>query len=271
MLTRVVVLLLLAASPAAAQIMVRPTDPPIVTAANELWYLRGEPIQFAGDIYYPAGPEIFFDGNLMARSGHYNGVPLYVDTTLEPYSVVFVPVRRGLMQPYERRRQGDLVGTTGSRTPSFPVRIAPVPGRGVLQAPAPPTNLPLPIGAIGAYTPPGTVVLESDEPIEQVEQQPLVGPPATAANLGADTSARRGATPVVLTSALLRRPENNDGIWIEFRGEKWVTAGKAVPLQSSEFRTIGQYAGYPVFTRTAGGDLIYLPTRGGLVAPYRRK
>lgn len=267
MLTKVVVLLLLAATPAAAQIVMRPTDPPMVTAANESWYLLGEPIQFAGDVYYPAGPAIFFDGNVMARSGHYNGVPLYMDTTIEPYSVVLVPVSRGLMQPYERRRQGDLVGTTGSRTPAFPVRIAPVPGRGVLQAPSPPTQLPLPVGAIGAYTPPGTVVLESDEPIEQ----PFVGKPATAENLGADTSARSRATPVILTSALLRRPENNDGIWIEFRGEKWVTAGKAVPLQSSDFRKIGEYAGYPVFNRTTGGDLIYLPTRGGLVAPYRRR
>jgi hypothetical protein len=268
MLTKALVLVLLAATPAAAQIVMRPTDPPMVTAANESWYLLGEPIQFAGDVYYPAGAAIFFDGNVMARSGHYNGVPLYMDTTIEPYSIVLVPVSRGLMQPYERRRQGDLVGTTGSRTPSFPVRIAPVPGRGVVQAPAPPTQHPLPVGAIGAYTPePGTVVLESDEPIDR----PFVGQPATAANLGADTAARSASAPVMLTSALLKRPENNDGIWIEFRGEKWVTAGKAVPLQSSEFRAIGQYAGYPVFTRTAGGELIYLPTRGGLIAPYRKK
>ncbi len=268
MLTKAVVLLLLAATPAAAQIMMRPTDPPMVTAGNESWYLRGEPIQFAGDVYYPAGAEIFFDGNVMARSGHYNGVPLYMDTTIEPYSVVLVPVRRGLMQPYERRRQGDLVGTTGSRTPAFPVRLAPVPGRGVLQAPSPPTQHPLPIGAVGAYTPePGTVVLESDEPIER----PFVGQPATAENLGADTSAPQGAIPPMLTSALLRRPENNDGIWIQFRGEKWVTAGKAVPLRSSEFRKVGEYDGFPVFASTAGGELIYLPTRGGLIAPYRKK
>ena len=61
-----------------------------------------ELIQFAGDLYYPAGAAVFFDGNTMVRSGHYNGVPLYTDTTLEPYSVVYVPLERGLMQPYER-------------------------------------------------------------------------------------------------------------------------------------------------------------------------
>lgn len=268
MVTKVLVLVVLAAAPAAAQIVMRPTDPPMVTAANESWYLLGEPIQFAGDVYYPAGPAVFFDGNVMARSGHYNGVPLYVDTTVEPYSVVLVPVRRGLMQPYERRREGDLVGTTGSRTPAFPVRIAPVPGRGVLQAPSVPTQLPLPIGAVDAYTPePGTVVLESDEPIER----PFVSQPATAENLGAATPAKPAATTVALTSALLRRPENNDGIWIQFKDQKWVSAGKAVPLRSSEFRRIGEYDGFPVFARTGQGELIYLPTRGGLVAPYRQK
>jgi hypothetical protein len=269
MLTKVVVLVLLVATPAAAQIVMRPTDAPIVTAANESWYLLGEPIQFAGDLYYPSGPAIFFDGNIMARSGHYNGVPLYMDTTIEPYSIVLVPVRRGLMQPYERRRQGDLAGTTGSRTPAFPVRIAPVPGRGILQAPSPPTEHPLPIGAIGAYTSPqpGTIVLESNEPIER----PFVGQPATAQNLGAGAPASGEATPRVLTSALLRRPENNDGIWIQFEGQKWVSAGRAVPLRSSDFRKVGEYEGFPVFTRTTGGDLIYLPTRGGLVAPYRKK
>jgi hypothetical protein len=268
MVTRVLVLVLLSAAPAAAQIVMRPTDAPMVTANNESWYLLGEPIQFAGDVYYPAGPEVFFDGNVMARSGHYNGVPLYMDTTVEPYSIVLVPVSRGLMQPYERRRQGDLVGTTGSRTPAFPVRIAPVPGRGILQAPSAPSELPVPIGASSAYTPePGTVVLESNEPIER----PFVGQPATAENLGADTSRPSAATPPVLTSALLRRPENNDGIWIQFRDQKWVSAGKAVPLRSSEFRKIGEYDGFPVFARTGGDELIYLPTRGGLIAPYRRK
>src|SRR5687767_10835126 len=107
MITKAVVLFLLLAAPASAQVVWRPTDPPLVTAANELWYLRGEPLHLAGEVFYPAGPAVFFDGNIMARSGHYNGIPLYVDTTLEPFSVVLVPVRRGLMQPYERRRQGE--------------------------------------------------------------------------------------------------------------------------------------------------------------------
>src|SRR5687767_9247096 len=117
------VLFLSAASPLAAQIQMRPTDPPLVTAANERWYQLGEPIYFSGDLYYRAGTARFFDGNVMVRSGYYNGIPLYMDATIEPYSVVLVPVRPGLMQPYERRRRGDLAGTTASRIPSFPPQM----------------------------------------------------------------------------------------------------------------------------------------------------
>jgi hypothetical protein len=116
-------LVLISAAPAMAQVQSRPADAPIVTADNDPWYIAREPIQFAGDVYYPAGAAVFFDGNKMVRSGNFDGVPLYSDTTIEPYSVVYVPVSRGLMQPYERLRQGNLAGTTGSRAPSFPVRV----------------------------------------------------------------------------------------------------------------------------------------------------
>jgi hypothetical protein len=79
---------------------------------------------YAGNLYYPAGAQVFFNANEMVRSGFYMGVPLYVRTTLEPFSVVFVPIGRGLMQPYERPRSGDLAGTAGSTTSNFPVVVA---------------------------------------------------------------------------------------------------------------------------------------------------
>jgi len=114
----VLALLLIAATPAFAQVNSRPTDPPIVTAENESWYRQAEPLQFAGDLYYPAGARVFFNGNTMVRTGHYNGVPVYADTTLEPYSIVFVPISRGVMQPYERPRSGDLEPKEGGRDES---------------------------------------------------------------------------------------------------------------------------------------------------------
>src|SRR5919106_1415485 len=129
-----VALALVAAAPAAAQVQSRPTDPPLVTASSESCYQPRDPLKFGGELYYPAGATVFFNGNTMVRFGHYNGVPLYADTTLEPYSVIFVPIGRGLMQPYERVRGGELAGTVGSRTPSFPVRSVPEPRQRPLAA-----------------------------------------------------------------------------------------------------------------------------------------
>jgi hypothetical protein len=51
-------LTLIAATPLLAQVQSRPTDLPLLTAENESWYVNGEPIQFAGDLYYPAGATV---------------------------------------------------------------------------------------------------------------------------------------------------------------------------------------------------------------------
>ena len=68
------------------------------------------------------------------------------------------------------------------------------------------------------------------------------------------------------------RPETNDGMWISYAGARWISAGPAVRFDESRFMRIGQYDGFPVFRpRDAGDDVIYLPTRRDLVAPYRLK
>src|SRR5207245_7484098 len=48
--------------------------------------------------------------------------PLYVDATLQPGSMVYVPIGGRVMRPYERKRYGELAGTTGSRTPWYPIQ-----------------------------------------------------------------------------------------------------------------------------------------------------
>jgi hypothetical protein len=244
-----IALLAVTASPLVAQIQSRPTEPPLVTAANELWYQLREPVQFAGDLYYRAGPAVFFDGNVMVRAGYYNGVPLYMDATIEPFSVVLVPIRTGLMQPYERIRRGDLAGTTGSRTPSFPVRVQPD-GPAFPGAAAAPTEMPVPIGAVAAS-----------------ELSLPARPAGSVGTNGAQAvdSARSPDAPMVS----LMKPESNQGLWIHYQGMKWVSAGPAVLLRASEFRAIGQYEGFPVFVRQNQDKTIYLPTRAGLVAPYK--
>jgi hypothetical protein len=254
------VLTFTASVPVFAQVQSRPTDAPVVTAANESWYVNGEPLQFAGDVYYPAGATVFFNGNTMVRSGNYNGVPLYADTTIEPYSIVFVPIQRGLMQPYERLRQGAMAGTVASRTPSFPVRMTPTSysSFGVLpQAAAAPTALPAPIGAISVYT---------AEPLPAAV--PFVAPVAvtTLAN------ATQPRTDVGMTFATVGRPTSNDGVWIRYLGEKWISAGPAVPIAPESFRVVGSYEGFPVFARQNRSEqMIYVSTRAGLAAPYRLK
>ena len=91
-----------------AQVYLLPTPPPQVSAASEPWFYNGEPVFYEGDFYFPTGPTVYFDGNVMKRSGFYRGVPLYVDATLTPYSIVYVPTGGNVMRPYERKRAANL-------------------------------------------------------------------------------------------------------------------------------------------------------------------
>jgi hypothetical protein len=246
----------LTALPVRAQVQSRPTDAPLVTADSESWYVNREPIQFAGDLYYPAGPALFFNGNTMVRSGHFNGIPLYADTTLEPYSIVYVPLERGLMQPYERLRQGSVAGTAASRTPSFPVRVT-TSTTSLPQAAAAPTALPVPIGAISVYTP-------------EAPATPVVAATPLAITTTNQPPQRETVTGVTLST--IGRPTSNEGVWIRYLGEKWISAGPAVPVTPDAFRVVGSYEGFPVFAqRERSEQVIYVPTRAGLAAPYRLK
>ena len=68
-----------------AQVYRLPTPVPQATAASADWQIRGEPVFYAGDFYYPVGATVYFDGNVMVRVGTFQSVALYVDGTLEPY------------------------------------------------------------------------------------------------------------------------------------------------------------------------------------------
>jgi hypothetical protein len=103
--------------PPPAQV-VKPTEPPQVTAASSEWRLTGEPLLVGLDYYEPSGPNTFFDGGTMIQVGTYQGVPVYTDKTVEPLSLVLVPIGGGVMKRYERRREGEAAGTVGSRPSS---------------------------------------------------------------------------------------------------------------------------------------------------------
>jgi hypothetical protein len=226
-----------------------PTPSPQTTAAATQWLASGQPILFAGSVYYRTGPTVFFDGNVMARVGTYEGVPLYADTTIEAYSVVYVPVGGNLLRPYERRREGPLAGTVGSRMPSFPVQ------RDAEAAAA----------ASAAVTPasaaPPVIVFETPQPVGtsgNVVTPPVVQPAAAPFE------------PKIIQS--IPAPQSNGGVWIEFEGTRYYAAGEAVTFAADRFIPIGSYHGFTVYRARNGAESeIYVPSfRDGALAPYRR-
>src|SRR4051794_29222413 len=110
-----------------AQVSPFRTPAPEVSGAAAEWQIESAPIVVDGLTYYPTRGFRLFDGQVMAQTGLYSGVPIYTDTTIEPFSEVYVPLGSGRMRVYERRRNRELAGTTGSHTPTFPVESASAP------------------------------------------------------------------------------------------------------------------------------------------------
>ena len=220
-----------AASSGSAQ----PSPLPTVTAESEPWYLSGEPLTYEGNFYYPRGAAVHFDRGEMVRSGFYRGIPLYARTTLEPYSVVFVPLAGGMLQPYERLRTGlpgpaDVTGT--ARTAG--------------AASAGPGGMPAPVGTSGA----------------------VVAPRPAA------TSGRVVVLPRPRPVASVARPSGANGMFVEFRNARWFADGAPVEYDASRFTRIGDYHGRAVFARSGDDRVIYIPTTAnvtGLLATYSRR
>jgi len=247
---------LLLSGAAQAQVTWQPARPPLVTAENETWYRSGAAIEWNGDFYYPVGAPEAFNPYQMVRAGSYRGIPLYTDTTLEPYSIVFVPIAGGRLQPYERPRTGMLAGSVGSRAPSLPTQTAGAlgltPEGYVVQAPAPPTFARAYDIGTGAPQPMSPAV-------------PIVGA------MGAPAPAQPGRSQGVVTvtnSAVT--PQGINGAWLDYDGRRWVSAGKAIDLDDS-FTRVGTYKGSSVYQRRGDSVTIYIPTTGTLVAPFKPK
>ena len=243
-----------------AQVFFQPTPPPLVNAANESWQMNGEPVFSDGIAYYAAGPTVFFDGNVMTRTGVYRGIPLYQDRTLEPHSIVFVPVGGNVMRPYERRREGELAGTTGSRTPSFPVQMAsPTAALGAADAIHNAGALPGAESSAGtggsAVPPPGVTLADASR---------------TTAAGGADTATPARVSLMSVNAPQMRGPQ---GIWIEFGGERWYSAGTTASFDPERFAPAGTYHGFPVYrAREGSAEEIFVPAvPDGPLTTYRRQ
>jgi len=241
----VVILGLAATSAASAQIQMQSTSAPTITAENESWYVTNEPVTFAGNNYYPAGPSIHFLPNEMVLSGFFRGVPLYTRTTIEPYSIVFVPVAGGLMRPYERRRSGDLVGTTGSSVPSLGVEIPSAFGAASrIQAPGPP------------FVETSGIVTEAPSQAARVETEPF----ASLSESGGVSTVERLTAP---RGKRVGRPPTNS-VYVEFNNQRWYSTAPSKSVDAGTMRRVGEWHGFPVYTSPiTGPSTIYIPVAQG--------
>jgi hypothetical protein len=221
-----------------AQFLFQETEPR-VDAAQEQWQISGEPIFVDGLIYYPSGPDRFFDGNVMSRTGSYRGIPVYQDRTIEPNSIVFVPLGNRRMRPYERRRTGELAGTSGSRAPSFPV------GTSSPLEPAPTDAELAGAAAIGTG---------GSRP----------APPQATAPVVSQTPKRLESIP---------EPTGRSGIFINFEDARWYGSGAPLPYSSDSFTPVGNYNGFVVYRmKNDPRDRVWVPVvEGGPLAQYSKR
>ena len=250
--------------------LAQPTPLPTVTANSESWYQSGEPLLHDGIVYYPRGAVIYFDRDEFVRSGFYRGIPLYSRTTIEPFSIVYVPLAGGLMQPYERPRVGEIVGTIGSLGPTLPTPVPTDERRqrdSVAQAAGPPTNLPGPTDIEGN----GRLVV----PAVTAE---IPGPVATTGTAtvprAVGTTGRTVVMPRPRAITTAARPTGVNGAFIEFNNARWFVNGPTVEFDAAAFRQVGTLGEFPIFTRTGDAGAIYIPTGTnirGLVARYARR
>ena len=226
-----------------AQVFGTETPPPIVTAASAPWQLSRDPIFYAGAFYEPAGPVAFFEGKVMVRTGVYDNVPLYEDATLQPYSVVYVPVGGLLMRPYVRQADDRLSLTRASEPLFVPQTDA---GRRLI----PDGYALVPVGTLGTT---GRAADVSPEP------------PFEAVGVVSVTIPNRNAT--IETGPQL------SGAWVEIDGSRWFSAGRAVDYDPARFVPAGEYRGFPLYRERGGaGDRLFMTVvHDGPIAPFERR
>ena len=219
------------------------TPAPDVSAGGAAWQLNSEPIVVGGLTYYPTRGFRMFDGNVMSQTGMFEGVPVYSDTTIEPYSELYVPLSNSRMRVYERRRERELAGTTGSHVPTFPVDSPSVP--------APRERMVTVDSAEGAVGTGGTIV------------------PRAASDNAVLTSRPRPRHTVITPVA----SGATNGVWLEFNGARWYSDGAAETFSPDRFEPIGEYRGFPVYRDKASGssDIWVAVVKDGPLAPYKRQ
>ncbi len=218
---------------ARAQAMQFKTPVPEVTAAAAAWQVSSEPIVVSGLLYNATREMRIFDGQVMTQIDAYQRVPIYADTTREPFTVVYVPVGQDRMRAYERAAVSEFAVPSGRG--AVPLRLA---GSAVVAAP---------------------------------EEPSAVGTSGTVVTAPARTAARSSSQRTVVES--IPRPRGTNGVWIEFSGGRWYNDGPATSYSPTRFTRIGEYRGFPVYRdRTSNRDEVWIPSViDGPVVPYARR
>jgi hypothetical protein len=213
-----------------------------VSAAGAEWQINSTPIVVGGLSYFATRAYRLFDGQVMSQTGLFEGVPVYSDTTIEPYSELYVPLGNGRMRVYERRRERELAGTTGSHVPTFPVESP--------SSPATPDRLAGTPGAVGT----SAVIV-----------------PRAAEDSAVLTDRQRPRR----TSLITAMPPSGGakGVWLEFGGARWYSAGPAVSFSPDRFEPVGEYRGFPVYRdrNSTRGDIWIAMVKDGPLAPFRKR
>jgi hypothetical protein len=242
---------------AEAQLLSTRTPAPMITAEQEAWQLNSEPLSYAGIIYYPAGPTVFFDGQVMVQVSSYRGVPLYADTTLEPYSYVYVPVGGALMRPYERPRAGELAGTVGPRSPWTPIERDGE--RSVREVHAAGIAYQQRRSSIRRF-----LATPESRPDPAWDQSS-----ASVANESQAQAPREERQQPLLASLIPVTPPPSQGVWIEFDGRRWYGHGPVVAFDAARFVRAGNYKGFQVYReRGRSGRIFVEVVPRGPLAPY---
>jgi hypothetical protein len=219
-----------------AQVYAFRSPPPEITAAAAEWQVNSELLPFAGLVYSPTREFRLFDGGVMAQIGIYKGVPVYADTTLEPWTVAYVPVGGARMRTYARKNVVDL-GQNATDTISFA-------GPGPVPSPV----VPVAVGTSGTMVP---------RPARESAYESTIAPAPWRAPHAEPIPALR----------------KNDGVWLEFQGRRWYSDGEAVSYAPDRFTPVGEYHGFLVYREATGNqDQIWVAAvKDGPLAPYGRR
>jgi len=209
-----------------------------------------EPVLVNGLYFYPTREFRIFDASVMTQVASAQRSPVYVDSTLEANTVVYVSAGGKTMRAYR-------VGQPGPSVPATAVSPSPLPPAPVATALAPVVSTEGAVGTAGSTVP------------------AVVGTGSSVAVTNRRTTARSAASrvkpPTVLTTLA---PQGNQGIWIEYEGARYFADGAAAVFSPDRFTKIGERSGFPVYRAAddSNKDRIWVSVAtDGPVAPYVKR